>query len=75
MGLRREEAILSEVRAVRRGVGLIDVGTLGKLEISGPDALESVERICTGRFAKLKEGMTRYALMTDEAGVNTGDGV
>ena len=74
-GRSREEAILSEVRAVRRGVGLIDVGTLGKLEISGPDALELVERICTGRFAKLKVGMTRYALMTDEAGIITDDGV
>jgi len=75
VGLRREEAILSEVRAVRRGVGLIDVGTLGKLEICGPDSLELVERICTGRFAKLKVGMTRYALMTDEAGIITDDGV
>lgn len=71
----REEAILSEVRAVRGGVGLIDVGTLGKLEVVGPDALELVERICTGRFAKLKVGMTRYALMVDEAGVVTDDGV
>ncbi len=71
----REEAILSEVRAVRKGVGIIDVGTLGKLEVQGPDALELVERICTGRFAKLKVGMTRYALMTDEAGVITDDGV
>jgi sarcosine oxidase, subunit alpha len=75
VGRSREEAVLSEVRAVRNEVGLIDVGTLGKLEISGPDALELVERICTGRFAKLKVGMTRYALMTDEAGVITDDGV
>jgi sarcosine oxidase, subunit alpha len=74
-GADRDGAILAEVRAVRKGVGLIDVGTLGKVEISGPDALEVVERICTGRFAKLKVGMTRYALMTDEAGVITDDGV
>jgi len=74
-GRGREEAILDEVRTVRRGVGLIDVGTLGKLEVAGPDALELVERICTGKFAKLKVGMTRYALMTDEAGVITDDGV
>ena len=74
-GESRDEAILSEVRAVRTGLGLIDVGTLGKLEVAGPDALELVERICTGRFAKLKVGMTRYALMTDEAGIITDDGV
>ena len=74
-GRGREDAILDEVRAVRLGVGLIDVGTLGKLEVTGPDALELIERICTGKFAKLKVGMTRYALMTDEAGTITDDGV
>ncbi len=74
-GKDREATILEEVRAVRKNVGMIDVGTLGKLEISGPDALELVERICTGRFEKLKVGMTRYAVMTDEAGIVTDDGV
>ena len=74
-GRGREDAILAEVRAVRRGIGIIDVGTLGKLEVMGPDALELVERVCTGKFAKLGVGMTRYALMTDEAGVITDDGV
>lgn len=74
-GIGREQAILDEVRAVRGGVGFIDVGTLGKLEITGPDALKLVERICTGKFAKLQVGMTRYALMVDEAGIITDDGV
>lgn len=74
-GKDREEAILDEVRAVRGRVGLIDVGTLGKLEVVGPDAREIIERVCTGRFEKLKVGMTRYALMTDEAGIVTDDGV
>src|SRR5262249_27477959 len=48
-GRSREEAIAEEVRAVRTRVGLIDVSTLGKLEISGPDAGTFVERVYTGR--------------------------
>ena len=36
-GASREEAILGEARAVRQGVGLVDIGTLGKFEVSGPE--------------------------------------
>lgn len=74
-GKRREECILAEANAVRRGVGLIDVGTLGKLELHGPDAAEFLERVYTGRFRNLKVGMSRYALMLDESGVVIDDGV
>jgi sarcosine oxidase subunit alpha len=71
----RAQAIADEVRAVRQRAGLIDVGTLGKLEISGPDAAQFIERIYTGRFAGMKVGATRYALMCDESGVIIDDGV
>ncbi len=71
----RRTAIEQEVRAVRERVGLIDVGTLGKIEIHGPDAAEFLERVYTGRFATLKSGMTRYGLMLDESGVIIDDGV
>ena len=74
-GLDRESCIDAEARDVRSRVGLIDVGTLGKLEISGADAVPFLERIYTGRFAKLRVGMTRYAVMCDESGVVVDDGV
>ncbi|OLP20380.1 aminomethyltransferase [Leptolyngbya sp. 'hensonii'] len=74
-GTSREDCIRQEVAAVRMGVGLIDVGTLGKLELWGPDGAEFLERIYTGRFATMKPGTTRYALMLDEAGVIIDDGV
>ena len=69
------ECVREEVRAVRTGVGLIDVGTLGKMDLFGPDAAEFLERMYTGRFANLKVGMTRYAVMVDESGVVIDDGV
>jgi sarcosine oxidase subunit alpha len=74
-GKSREQAIADEVRAVRTRVGLIDVGTLGKIEAHGPQAGQFLERIYTARFANLKEGMTRYGLMLDEAGTIIDDGV
>jgi sarcosine oxidase subunit alpha len=74
-GRSKRELIIEEALAVRRAVGLIDVGTLGKLEVSGPDAGELLERVYTGRFKNLKVGMTRYAAMTDESAVIIDDGV
>jgi sarcosine oxidase subunit alpha len=69
------ECVRGEARAVRRSLGLIDVGTLGKMDLFGPDAAEFLERVYTGRFANLKPGMTRYAVMLDESGVVADDGV
>jgi sarcosine oxidase subunit alpha len=74
-GRDRAGCIRLEVEAVRRSVGLIDVGTLGKLEISGPDAAEFIERVYTGKFKAQKVGTTRYGLMVDESGVVIDDGV
>jgi sarcosine oxidase, subunit alpha len=74
-GKNRQECIHLEASAVRSRVGLIDVGTLGKLEIRGADAAEFLERVYTGRYANLKVGLSRYALMVDQAGVVIDDGV
>lgn len=71
----RDNLVVEEVRAVRNGVGLIDVGTLGKIEIRGPDAATFLERIYTGRFAKTKLGRMTLALRCDESGVVTDDGI
>ena len=40
-----------------------------------PHAAEFLERVYTGRFANMKVGSTRYALMLDESGVIIDDGV
>jgi sarcosine oxidase, subunit alpha len=74
-GESRAQSIDAEVHAVRSGVGLIDVGTLGKIEIYGPDAAELLDRVYAGRYSDLKVGMTRYGLMLDESGVIIDDGV
>ncbi|MBV4543690.1 2Fe-2S iron-sulfur cluster-binding protein [Pseudomonas vlassakiae] len=71
----RERCVQEEARHVREKVGLIDVSTLGGLDVRGPDAAELLERLYTFGFAKLAIGRTRYALMTNEHGVVIDDGV
>jgi len=74
-GESREQSIAAEVSCVRNAVGLIDVGTLGKIEVHGPAAGEFLDRAYTGRYSDMKVGTTRYALMLDEAGTIVDDGV
>ncbi|MBA1200292.1 FAD-dependent oxidoreductase [Pseudomonas capeferrum] len=71
----RDRCMQEEARHVREKVGLIDVSTLGGLDVRGPDAAELLERLYTFGFAKLAVGRTRYALMTNEHGVVIDDGV
>ncbi len=71
----QQEAVAREVSAVRQRVGLIDVSTLGKIEIWGDRAGEFLDRVYTGRFSNLAVGMSRYGLACDESGVVIDDGV
>lgn len=68
-------AINAEVNAVRNGAGMIDVSTLGGLDIRGPDAAAFVDRMYTWAYDKQPVGRARYALMTDMSGVVIDDGV
>jgi len=67
--------IAEEVLNCRNNLGLIDVSTLGGLDVRGPDAAEFVNRMYTWAYAKQEVGRGRYLLMTDEGGVVIDDGV
>ncbi len=71
----REQCVRDENLAIRNNVGLIDVSTLGGLEIRGPDAAEFLNRIYTFAYAKQKINTVRYLLMTNTAGTIIDDGV
>lgn len=71
----RVELIQQEALAVRNGVGIIDVSTLGGIELRGPDAAEFMNRMYTFAFLKQPIGKTRYAVLTNEQGVVIDDGV
>jgi sarcosine oxidase subunit alpha len=65
----------AEVRAVRTAVGLIDVSTLGKIEVTGPDASELLERVYVNEWANLAVGRARYGVMCTEEGIVFDDGI
>ena len=71
----RQDNIQGEIMAVRENVGIIDVSTLGGIEVHGPDAAEFLNRIYTFAYLKQPVGRARYVLMTDQSGVITDDGV
>jgi sarcosine oxidase subunit alpha len=69
-----EERVLLEYRAVREGAGLIDVSTLGKLDVRGADSGKLLDKVYTHRFSDLPLGRVRYALMCDDGGIILDDG-
>lgn len=74
-GRDREIAIREEVLALRRDAGLLDGSTLGKIELTGPDAGEFLNRIYVNNVLTLKPGRIRYGLMLSENGIVIDDGV
>ncbi|MGR3378866.1 sarcosine oxidase subunit alpha family protein [Salipiger abyssi] len=68
------ESVDREVKAVRAGVGLCDVTTLGKVDVQGADAGDFLNRIYANMMATLKVGRVRYGLMLREDGVAYDDG-
>jgi sarcosine oxidase subunit alpha len=63
-----------EALNVNRAAGLIDVSTLGKLIVRGPDAGEFLDRLYPNRFSNLKPGRIRYGVISSDAGRIVDDG-
>ncbi len=63
-----------EALAVQQGAGLIDVSTLGKLIVRGPDAGTFLDRMYPNRFSDLKPGRIRYGVLTSDSGRIMDDG-
>ena len=63
-----------EAQHVHRALGLIDVSTLGKLLVRGPEAGALLDRLYPNRFSDLKVGRIRYGVLTTDAGRILDDG-
>ncbi|WP_371494467.1 sarcosine oxidase subunit alpha family protein [Kitasatospora sp. NBC_00374] len=70
-----EAAVERECRAAREGVAVMDAGTLGKIDVVGPDAGEFLNRVYTNGFAKLAVNSARYGVMCRADGMVFDDGV
>jgi len=68
------KAALREARAVRTTAGIVDVSTLAKFAVSGPDAATLLEIVCATGIAKLPVGRGRYTFMLREDGMVMDDG-
>ena len=69
-----KECMEAEIHAVRTGAGLFDSSPLGKIEVSGPDALEFLDRLYVNNLKTLEVGKIRYVLMLRENGTVMDDG-
>jgi sarcosine oxidase subunit alpha len=68
------QSVTREVQAVRSGVGLCDVSTLGKIALAGPDVGTFLDRVYCNTFSTLPVGKARYGLMLREDGFVMDDG-
>jgi aminomethyltransferase len=60
--------ITAEHHAVRRTAGLFDVSHMGEFFVSGPQALDLVQRISVNDASKLDVGQAQYSAMCLETG-------
>ena len=65
----------AEAKHVHESLGLIDVSTLGKILVTGPEAGAFLDRVYPNRFSDLRVGRTRYGVLTGDAGRIMDDGV
>jgi sarcosine oxidase subunit alpha len=68
------ECVAREVKTVRESVGLVDVSTFGKIELSGPDVGTLLDRVYANTFSTLAIGKARYGVMCREDGMVMDDG-
>ncbi len=67
-------AVARECRAAREGVAMMDAGTLGKIDVQGPDAGVFLDRLYTNMMSTLRVGMIRYGVMCRADGMVFDDG-
>ena len=63
-----------EAAAVRGSVGMVDVSTLGRIDIQGPDAADLLNRLYINGWSTLAVGKVRYGIMLREDGMVFDDG-
>jgi aminomethyltransferase len=62
------QGVLEEHKAVREGVGIFDVSHMGELEITGPRALETANRLSSNDLTKCANGQAQYGALCNEQG-------
>lgn len=63
-----------ETLAVQSSAGIIDVSTLGKFIVRGPDSAELLDRLYPNVMSSVRPGRIRYGVVTSDAGRVMDDG-
>jgi len=69
-----DDAANREAKNVRANVGVVDVSTLGKIELQGADVAEFLNRVYINRWDTLAVGRCRYGVMLRDDGIVFDDG-
>lgn len=62
------QGIIAEHKAVRNQAGLFDLGHMGQLRVTGPDALAFLQYTTTNDLSTLSPGEAKYTLLPNENG-------
>lgn len=71
----RDLTSATEIETVRNSVGIIDVSTLGKFRLFGPDALSALQRVYISDMSRMRKGKLKYSAMLNDDGMIVDDGV
>lgn len=62
------EGVNAEHETVRKGVGVFDVSHMGEFLITGPNALDLLQKVCSNDISKIVDGQAQYNCMPNETG-------
>ena len=69
-----QQTVNREVSCTRNNLGVIDVSTLGKIDVQGSDAASFLDKIYSNTISTLKVNRCRYGIMLREDGFIMDDG-
>jgi len=64
----RYSSDIEEHNTVRNGVGVFDVSHMGEFVLSGPNALDLIQRVTSNDASKLVDGQAQYSYFPNETG-------
>ncbi|MCT8340188.1 glycine cleavage system aminomethyltransferase GcvT [Flavobacteriaceae bacterium TK19130] len=62
------EGVNEEHKTVRNAVGVFDVSHMGEFLITGPKALDLIQKVCSNDASKLTDGKAQYSCFPNETG-------
>jgi aminomethyltransferase len=62
------EGVNAEHETVRKAVGVFDVSHMGEFLVSGPKALDLIQKVCSNDASKVAVGQAQYSCLPNETG-------